>query len=171
MFDWLKRGLGLEPTPTEISETSAPHPVVAQAVQETRKDVEAVIPLLREDVVIDKRKVEGDRVRVSIETLTETKTVEEELLSDAVDVRRVSFDRPLSEIPEIRREGDVTIVPVVRERLVLKKELVLVEEVHITHRREQQTVQREIDIRRQEPRIERLPKDAADTFQVVEKTV
>jgi len=37
-------------------------------------------------------------------------------------------------LPDVRQEGDVIIIPVVEERLVVSKRLVLTEELHV-HRR------------------------------------
>ena len=51
-------------------------------------------------------------------------------------VERVPVDQFVDEAPQVRTEGDVTIIPVLEERYVLEKRLVLVEELHI--RRERQ---------------------------------
>lgn len=126
--------------------------------------VEDTIALATEEVVVDTRQVEGDTVRVDVVTETQLETVSAELLRDAVDVRRVPMDTPVDSLPATRTEGDTTIVPVMRERLVLKRELVLVEEIHITHRRERSTVEREVELRRQVPQVTRTPaiRDAAE---------
>ena len=128
------------------------------------RHVEATLPLVAEEVVVDKRQVEGDTVRVDLRTETLTETVDASLLRDAVDVRRVPVDRPVDHLPATRTDGDTTIVPVMRERLVLKRELVLVEEIHITHARERVAVTREVELRRQVPVVTREPAalDAAE---------
>jgi stress response protein YsnF len=41
------------------------------------------------------------------------------------------MDCELAQAPAIRTEGDVTIVPVFEERLVVEKRLFLIEEVHL----------------------------------------
>ena len=45
--------------------------------------------------------------------------------------KRVSVDKIIDEPAGIRREGDVMIVPVMQEQLVLVKKLVLKEEIHL----------------------------------------
>ena len=115
-----------------------------------------VIPVMAEELDITKRRVTGDTLRVNLHTETELQTATVELMRDAVDVRRVAIDEPVASIPTTRTEGATTIIPVVRERLVLKKELVLVEEIHITHERDSQTVSRDVELRRQVPEITRL---------------
>ncbi|MGB6231693.1 MAG: YsnF/AvaK domain-containing protein [Litorimonas sp.] len=151
MLGWIKsdKNKTLDVQPDEDLGSEAPH-----------KTVEAVFPLAEEIVSVTSREVEGDRVRVSIDTLTDVETVSQALRTETADVERVPINRALTEIPDVRRDGDVTIIPVVRERLVLKKELVLVEEIHIRHTRTEKTVTRDVDVRRQEARVERLsPKD------------
>ncbi len=41
--------------------------------------------------------------------------------------------RVVDEAPAARAEGDTTIIPVVEERLVVVKQLFLVEEIHVRH--------------------------------------
>ena len=138
--------------------------ISGEAHEAPTRIVEERIPLVAETLDVDVRQVEGDTVRVDIRTETETRSVNAELLRDAVDVRRVPADRAVDVLPVTRTEGDTTIVPVVRERLVLKKELVLVEEIHITHRRERTPVTRDVELRRQVPDVTRTPArlDAAE---------
>ena len=132
-------------------------------ILDTRKVVEERIPLVAEHVDVDVRQVEGDTVRVDLRTEVESRTIDAELLRDAVDVRRVPIDSTVDHLPVTRTEGDVTIIPVVQERLVLQKQLVLVEEIHITHTRERIPVTRDVELRRQIPDVTRIPapEDAA----------
>ena len=132
-------------------------------ILDTRKVVEERIALVAEHVDVDVRQVEGDTVRVDLRTEVESRTIDAELLRDAVDVRRVPIDSTVDHLPVTRTEGDVTIIPVVQERLVLQKQLVLVEEIHITHTRERIPVTRDVELRRQIPDVTRIPapEDAA----------
>jgi len=108
-----------------------------------------VLPVVEEIVSVEKRPVRTGRVR--IETVTEA--VEDiaraELGVSDVEVTRVPVDREIETVPEIRTEGDVTIVPVVEEVLVVTKRLVLKEEVHITRRQSSQAVEVPVTLRRQ----------------------
>ena len=133
---------------------------VNAAATPVTREVAATLPLAAEEVVVDTRAVEGDTVRVDIRTETEREIVTAELMRDAVDVRRVPINEPVDHLPATRVEGDTTIVPVMRERLVLKRELVLVEELHITHARDRVAVEREVELRRQVPHVTRRTADA-----------
>jgi stress response protein YsnF len=61
----------------------------------------------------------------------EQQTVRERLARDHVEVERVALDIEVDEVPPVREENGVTIVPVVREVLVVTKKLILTEEVRL----------------------------------------
>jgi stress response protein YsnF len=60
-------------------------------------------------------------------------------------------------IPPIRREGNVTIVPVVEEVLKVERYLVLKEEVHIRRVKQTERFQETVTLRRQQAQISRNP--------------
>jgi stress response protein YsnF len=89
------------------------------------------IPLVEERLVTSKREVETGRVRVRT-LVDEAETIVRETLRHAtVEVERVPVEREVAEIPPVREEDGVTIIPVVREVLVVEKKLILVEEVRL----------------------------------------
>jgi uncharacterized protein (TIGR02271 family) len=94
-----------------------------------------VIPLVEERVSATKREVETGRVRVHTRIDEREEIVHAELARDQVDVERVPMNREIASVPAVRQEGDVTIVPVVEERLVVEKKLFLVEEVRLRRTR------------------------------------
>ena len=61
--------------------------------------------------------------------------------------------------PEIRTEGDLTIVPVLEEVLVVTKQLVLKGELHIRRRVETETVEVPVTLRKQRGGVEREATD------------
>ena len=63
----------------------------------------------------------------------------------------------MAEAPAARVEGDTTVIPVVEERLVVVKRLVLVEEVRVRHVLERQVVSEPVVLRRQRAVVERVP--------------
>lgn len=89
------------------------------------------IPLIEERLVTGKREVETGRVRVRTIVEAHDTLVEEQLARAEVEVERVPIGVEVDAIPAVREEGDLTIIPVVREVLVVEKKLMLVEEVHI----------------------------------------
>ena len=96
---------------------------------------EEVIPLVEERAVVSKRLVETGRVRVHTRVEQREELVRAELARDEVIVDRVTIDRPIDAIPDIRQEGETTIIPVVEEVLVVEKRLILKEEIHLRRRR------------------------------------
>ena len=66
------------------------------------------------------------------------------------------------DMPQTTTEGDLTIIPVVEERLVVTRELYLREEIHVRRVKQTETVEIPTTTRRQTARIERLPADQAN---------
>jgi stress response protein YsnF len=89
------------------------------------------IPLVEERLVTSKQEVETGRVRVRTLVDENEALVRETLRHSTVEVERVTIEREIDEIPPVREEGGVTIIPVVREVLVVQKKLILAEEVHL----------------------------------------
>jgi uncharacterized protein (TIGR02271 family) len=119
------------------------------------KEEVAAIPLAEERVAIGKREVESGRVRVRIGVESREELVPAELARDAVAIRRVARNQPLTQVPAVRVEGATTIIPVIEEQLVVEKRLVLVEEIHIVRRSETQVEQVPVTLRSERAEIER----------------
>ena len=120
------------------------------------------IELLEETLRVAKRTVERGRVRISVLTETEQHQVRETLRSSRVEVEHVAVGRRLEAgeaMPQSRTEGDVLIIPVVEEMLVLEKRLVVVEEMHIRIVQSQEEVEQTVPLRRQRAEVERLAPD------------
>lgn len=117
------------------------------------------IPVVHETASISTRRVVTGRVRV--ETLTEEieQTVPAELSSAEVEVIRVPVGRKIDAIPAMSETGDLTIIPVVEERLVVTRELYLREEIHVRRVERRETHDVPVTTRRQTVRIERLSPD------------
>ena len=116
-----------------------------------------IVPEVEERIRVGRRVRETGRVRVSTQTETETQTVDEPAWRETIEVERV----PVGEVVDAQRapweEGDVTVVPVYEEVLVVEKRLVLREEIRLTRRRETTHEPHAVDLRRQRVEIERLP--------------
>lgn len=115
---------------------------------------ETVVPIAEEVLRADKRDSVG-RVRVRTTTQEHREIVAQDLARDEVSVERVPVDREVDAVPAIREEGDVTIVPVLEEVLVVEKRLVLKEELHIRRRRTLDHVEEPVTIRRQHVAVDR----------------
>lgn len=89
------------------------------------------IPLAEERLIVRKEEVETGRVRVRT-LVDEAETIVREQLTHAeVEVERVPMDRQVEAVPPVREEDGVTIIPVVREVLIVQKQLILTEEVRL----------------------------------------
>ena len=95
----------------------------------------AVLQLHAEEIAISKRRVPGELVRVTTQTNTRDVVVDEPLSHETVVVERVPIGRYVDAAPEIRYVGDVTIMPVIDEELVVTRRLFLREEVHVRRER------------------------------------
>src|SRR5918995_1152152 len=108
----------------------------------SEREAEA-IPLLEEELRVGKQSVATGKVRV--------RTV-----VDRVEVTRVPVGREVAVAPDVRTEGDVLIVPVLEEVLVVEKRLVLKEELHIRRQVTQENVEVPVTLRKQRVEVERL---------------
>ncbi len=98
-------------------------------------------------------------VRATRVTRTSEVDVDEALNHEDVIVERVAIGRVVTEVPPIRQEADMTILPIVEEQVVVTRRLVLKEEVYI--RRVQKTehhVERVV-LRRQDVDVTRTELD------------
>jgi uncharacterized protein (TIGR02271 family) len=118
---------------------------------------EARIPLAEEQLSVEKRQVETAKVRVRTETEFVEEQVSVDLLQDEVEVTRVPIGRAVEKPPALREEGDVLIVPVLEEVLVVEKRLVLKEELRIARRAKSTVRELPVVLRKQRAVIDRLP--------------
>jgi stress response protein YsnF len=118
-----------------------------------------VVPIVEEELRVSKRQVVKGRVRVRTVVDTVEEVAREELRSETIEVTRVPIDREVTEAPAVRTEGDVTIVPVLEEVLVVEKRLVLKEELHLRRKVETETFEAPVTLRKQRVEVERLDED------------
>lgn len=96
--------------------------------------MDPTIALVAEQLEVGKQTVETARVRIGTRVVEREEIVEMPLRHDEVEIERVSVNRVVEQTSPTRYEGDVTIVPVYEEVLVVTKQLVLKEELRITRR-------------------------------------
>lgn len=117
---------------------------------------DGTVELLEEVASVNVREVTTGRVRIATEVETFEQIAQAALQSDVVDVTRVELNQPVvGSPPQTRTEGDVTIIPIFEEILVVEKRLVLKEELHIRKRTSEETVQMPVTLRRQTASVER----------------
>jgi stress response protein YsnF len=139
-------------------------PVLDDALRSGARTVaEEIIPLVEESVTVGKQQVVTGRARVQTITDAIEELARADVQRETVEVTRVPIDKVVETAPEIRTEGNVTILPVVEEVLVVEKRLVLKEELHIRRRVETETVEVPVTLRKQRAVIERLDPDTPNT--------
>jgi stress response protein YsnF len=132
-----------------------------------------VVPVVQEEANVT-RVVHTNRVEIAKTVHERMETVDEPLLSEEVEIERVTINRPLksasislgdgkaaameeSQAAQVRREGDVLIIPLVEEVLVVEKRLVLREEVRIRKVQRETHAPQEVKLRNEQVEITRTP--------------
>ena len=118
---------------------------------------ETVLPVVEETLHLGKRLVETGRVRVSLSTTVEEEVLRETLLRRHAEVERRPVGRTVTEAPRVRQEGDLVIIPVVEEVLVVEKRLVLKEEILLRLVSEEVEFEQPATRRVQHAVVERVP--------------
>jgi len=118
-----------------------------------------VIPVIEEELVAKSHAVKTGSIRVHKRVERIGRMVEMPAVRDVVRVTRVTLNRPVSAMPAIREEGDILIIPVVEEEVVVSKRLVLKEEIHVHRRRVRGRVSKSVMLSREHADIEKLNAD------------
>jgi stress response protein YsnF len=116
---------------------------------------EIAVPLRAEELVISRRKVEGDVVRVATVTREHEHQIDEELRHHRVEITRMPIGRRVDNAPPVREEGDVTIMPVIEEIVVVERQLILKEEIHIRQVHTTEKYRETVVVREQDAMISR----------------
>lgn len=119
----------------------------------------AVIQVVQEHVTVSKDVVETARVHIRKRVVEEEQTLNIPLIQEGYDVRHVPVNKIVDKMPAVRQDGDTTIIPVVREVLVVQKQYELVEEVHVVKTRTAIPHMQDITLRKEQVEIVRKPTD------------
>jgi uncharacterized protein (TIGR02271 family) len=113
------------------------------------------IPLVEEDLVVDKDIIETGRVRIQTVVDHELVQFSEQLNYEQVLVDRVPVNQDIDDLPQTRQQGDLLIIPVVEEYVFVEKRLRLKEELHVRIVRGVAEVADAIPVRRMRAIVER----------------
>jgi len=130
---------------------------------------ELVVPIVEEQVVVETRTVETGRIQVQKTVQERVEVVDQPLFEEEVQIERVSINRPITEAVAPHYEGDTLIIPLVEEVLVVQKQLVLREEVHIKKVRKEFHEPQEIRLRTEAVNVVRAPEAGTASGQEVVK--
>jgi len=118
---------------------------------------EVILPVHAEQAEISRVHVTTGIVKVSTVTTTKEEVVDLLLKDETVRIEHVPCNRFVDEAPQVRELDNVTIVPVLEERLVVERKLFLKEEIHIhrttssRHHRETVVLREQIAVIQNEP--------------------
>jgi stress response protein YsnF len=112
------------------------------------------LPLTEEQIHIEKRRVTSGKVRVQTVVDVTDELVTQELTAERVAVSRVPVNRYVEIAPQIRTEGELTIIPVLQEVLVVERKLLLKEEIHIQRTVTTELVTETVPVRKQRAVVE-----------------
>ena len=137
-------------------------PEVGGALPPVADELGATLRLLTEELSVAKRTLETGRVRVSTRTHEREVLVDEELAHEHVEIETVPIATRIYSVPEVRQEGETTIVPVVEEVLVVERHLMLKEEIRIRRVRTTEHHQEKVTLHHQEAVVTRHGGDTGE---------
>jgi len=143
-------------------------PRASQAVSDAMRGLRAgeqrlSIPLVEEQLDVDKRVVELGyvQVRKQVEELLDERSVN--LRHQQVEVERVPVDRVIPEMIEPYMDGDIYVVPVIEEEVIVTRQLRLREELRIRRSVSEHTEIVQTPFRRERAAVEEHWYDRSDT--------
>ncbi len=107
-------------------------------INNSEENSDKKIELVSEELNISKKVDTHTRI-FKKEVVEEQVNIPVELLQENIEIQRVPINMEVDSFPEIRHEGDVTIIPIVREEAVIVKKLILVEEIKLTKKSSTET--------------------------------
>ena len=119
-----------------------------------RADAELVIPLVVEQAEVQKVREHIGSVRFRKVVHQDEQALPTIGYHEVVETVRVPVNRQVEASTPPHHRGDIYVIPVYEERLV--RQLFLIEEIHVTQRRERVSSDEAVSLRREEVVIERL---------------
>jgi len=135
-----------------------------QSVEELRQAGQTgeavVIPVVEEQVAVE-RVAKTGRVQITKSVQEHVQVVDEPLVHEEVEIERVVINQPLAAnaraAAQPRYEGNVLVIPLVEEVLVVEKRLIVKEEVRVRKVRREMHQPQEVTLRREEVTVTRTP--------------
>jgi uncharacterized protein (TIGR02271 family) len=119
-----------------------------------------VIPVVEERLEVSRERVETGRVRISKSVEAREVVVDDPLKRESVRIEHVPINQVVTgAVPQVREEGDVTVIPILEERVVTHTELVLVEEVRIHRDHSEYNDPQRVTLRKEVVSVERFGED------------
>ena len=142
---------------TDLSWRGAGTWLLTDAVRDARG---LVIPVVEERLEVSRERVETGRVRISKSVEAREVVVDDPLKRESVRIEHVPINQVVTgAVPQVREEGDVTVIPILEERVVTHTELVLVEEVRIHRDHSEYNDPQRVTLRKEVVSVERFGED------------
>ncbi len=126
------------------------------ATEEIKDESTGVIPVIEEHVEVGKKVIEKAKVRLSKKVNESVESYDIPLIEEEIVVKRVQKNELVDKAPAaVRYEGDVMIIPVLKEVAVIEKRIMLVEEIHVEKYKYDKTETRRVVVRKEEVNVER----------------
>jgi uncharacterized protein (TIGR02271 family) len=131
--------------------------LVKEGTTTSAVDEPLVIPVVAEELTVEKRQVTRGTVRIHTRVETREEVVDEPLRREEVTVERVPVNKLVEgEAPMPHYEQEVFVIPILEEVLVVQKRLLLKEEVRVTRHRTTVSKPQQVTLRREVVEVERV---------------
>src|ERR671913_2526813 len=119
------------------------------------------IPVMEEQLRVEKKVVETGKVQVSKRVTEQESTVTLPVMEETYDIERVPINQVVEKAPApVRYEGDTMIIPVLREVLVVQKHYEIVEEIRLTKQTQQRQQTEQVTLLKEEVTVNRSDNQA-----------
>jgi len=136
-------------------ESASAEPGASESAGQPGKPDEHRVSVVQEQLEVGIEEIETGRVRARKITHQKAQPLSVELHEQRVEVRRVSINRAVDQRYPPRQEGDTLVIPLYESVPVVKMQLMLKEEVHVTTKESVQQVVREVTLNSEELVVER----------------
>jgi uncharacterized protein (TIGR02271 family) len=140
---------------SEVTQVS-PRAHGGRKAADARGDRAVVVPVVAEQLEVEKRVVEGGGVRIRKTVREREEVVDEPLMREEVQVKRVPVNKVVDGPVPVRHVGDTMIVSLLEEVLVVEKRLMVKEELHITKEQVESYRPQRVRLRTEQAVIERV---------------
>jgi uncharacterized protein (TIGR02271 family) len=131
--------------------------LVKEVTKASGVDEPLVVPVVAEELTVEKRQVTRGTVRIHTRVETREEVVDEPLLHEEIAVEHVPVNALVEgEAPMPHYENEVFVIPILEEVLVVQKRLLLKEEVRVTRRSTTMSKPQQVTLRREVVEIERV---------------
>jgi uncharacterized protein (TIGR02271 family) len=122
----------------------------------------SVLRLFAEDATVSRETVETGRVRIAKVTHTRDHLIDELLARTEVEVKTIPIGRLIEAAPSVQDDGELMIIPIVEETLIVERRLMLKEELHVRRVRATERHQETVKLRYQTSEVIRIPAQKPD---------